>query len=159
MERDCHMITIADILEPEHIELELKMANQSEAINHVASLLREDARVIDWDAFYKGLLSKQPCLSAAEGTEICIPHTRTEGVTGMVMSAGRSRSGIIVPEAEWPVHFIFVIGVPVALAADYLRIIGALTRIFKDAAAKDRLRQVQKPEEFLHLLASAEMKL
>ena len=52
-----------------------------------------------------------------------------------------------------------MIGVPVALAADYLRIIGALARIFKDPATKEKLRQTQNAEEFLQLLASAEMKL
>jgi mannitol/fructose-specific phosphotransferase system IIA component (Ntr-type) len=153
------MITIADILRPEAIDLDVKMANQGEAIHHVASLLKEDERVTDWNAFYKGLLTRQPCLAAAGGSEICIPHTRTESVTGMVMSAGRSRNGIVIPDAEWPIHFIFVIGVPLALAADYLRIIGAMTRIFKDPAAKDLLRQAGKPEQFLQLLASAEMKM
>jgi mannitol/fructose-specific phosphotransferase system IIA component (Ntr-type) len=153
------MITIADILHPEQIDLDLKMTNQEEAINHVAALLREDDRVTDWNVFYQGLSSKQPCVAAASGSEICIPHTRTDSVTGMVMSAGRSKAGIVVPGAEWPIHFIFVIGVPVALAADYLRIIGAMTRIFRDPDAKERLRRTEKPEEFLQLLASAEMKL
>ena len=153
------MITIADILRPEHIDLDLKMANQEEAVNHVASLLRDDARVTDWNAFYQGLTSTQPSLAGPGGAEICIPHTRTDSVTGMVMSAGRSEAGILVAEAEWPIHFVFVIGVPVALAADYLRIIGALTRIFKDSAAKDRLRRTEKPADFLKLLASGEMKL
>lgn len=152
------MTTISDILEPEHIDLDLKMTNQHEAINHVASLLKEDERVTDWNAFYQGLLSRQPCLAGAGGTDICIPHARTDGVSGMVMSAGRSEAGIIVPDAEWPVRFIFVIGVPVALAADYLRIIGALTRIFKAAQNRDRLRQARQPAEFLELLAAAEMK-
>ena len=153
------MITISDILHPQDIDLELKTTNQEEAINHVASLLREDERVNDWNAFYKGLGSKQPCVAAAGGTEICIPHTRTDSVTGMVMSAGRSKKGVIVKGADVPVHFVFVIGVPVALAADYLRIIGALARIFKDAALKESLRQAQTAEAFLQLLASAEMKL
>jgi len=153
------MITIADILHPRDIELDLKATNQEEAINHVASLLREDDRVTDWNAFYKGLGSKQPCVAAAGGTEICIPHTRTDSVTGMVMSAGRSQKGIMVKGADAPVHFVFVIGVPVALAADYLRIIGALARIFKDPAVKDSLRQAKTSEAFLQLLATAEMKL
>ena len=153
------MITIADILHPRDIDLELKTTNQEEAINHVASLLREAERVTDWNTFYKGLGSKQPCVAAAGGTEICIPHTRTDSVTGMVMSAGRSSKGIAIKGADAPVHYIFVIGVPVALAADYLRIIGALTRIFKDPAAKDRLRDAKSPEEFVQLLAAAEMKL
>jgi mannitol/fructose-specific phosphotransferase system IIA component (Ntr-type) len=153
------MITISDILRPEAIDLELKMAHQEEAINHVASLLREDERVKDWNAFYQGLSSKQPCLEAAGGTAICIPHTRTDSVTGMVMSVGRSKAGILVPGEGKPIHFIFVIGVPLALAADYLRIIGALTRIFKEPAGMDQLRQAQGGEEFLQLLSSAEMKL
>ena len=129
------MITISDILHTDQIDLDLKMINQEEAIHHVASMLREDDRVKDWNVFYQGLSSTQPCLAAAGGTEICIPHTRTESVSNMVMSAGRSKAGIAVPGVEWPVHFIFVIGVPKELAADYLRIIGAMTRIFRDQTA------------------------
>jgi len=159
MERHRDMITIADILNPEQIDLDLKMTHQEEAVNHVASMLREDDRVKDWGVFYKGLTSMQPCLAAAGGTEICIPHTRTDSVTGMVMAAGRSKAGIMVPGEKWPVHFIFVIGVPAAMASDYLRIIGAMTRIFRDHAAKDALRGAQSPEQFLQLLSSAEMKL
>lgn len=153
------MITIGDILKPEHIDLDLKMTNQQEAINHVAGFLREDERVTDWNAFYTGLASQQPCLAASGGTEICIPHTRTDNVTGMVMSAGRSASGILVPGEKWPIHFIFVIGVQVALAADYLRIIGAMTRIFRDPVLKEKLRAVPTREEFLQLLTTGEMKL
>jgi len=153
------MITIADILHPEDIDLDLKMSNQEEAVNHVAALLREDERVTDWNTFYQGLSSKTSHLAAAEGAEICIPHTRTESVTGMVMSAGRSQAGILVPGVKLPIHFIFAIGVPVALAADYLRIIGALARIFKTSDSRDRLRRAKDPAEFLQLLASAEMKL
>jgi len=159
MERHRAVITIDDILRPEHIDLDLKAATQDEAILSVASLLKEDDRVTDWDAFYKSLQTVQPCLAAAGGAGICIPHGRTDSVTGMVMSAGRSHAGVIVPESESPVHFIFVIGVPLALAADYLRIIGAMTRIFKESGLKTRLRRAKKPEEFLRRLTSAEMKL
>jgi len=153
------MITIADILHPKDIDLDLKMSNQEEAINHVAALLKEDDRIKDWNAFYSGLASKQPCVAAAGGTEICIPHTRTNSVTSMVLAVGRSRGGIVVKEADFPVHFIFVIGVPLALAADYLRIIGALARIFKEPMSRERLRKAESPEKFLELLAAAEMKL
>jgi mannitol/fructose-specific phosphotransferase system IIA component (Ntr-type) len=150
---------IDDILRPEHIDLDLKATSQEEAILHVASLLKGDGRVRDWEEFYKGLLSEQPCVAAAGGTEICIPHARTDSVSSMVMSAGRSQAGILVPGLKSPIHFVFVIGVPLELAADYLRIIGAMTRIFRDGAAKKRLRRTRKPGEFLQLLASAEMKL
>lgn len=153
------MVTIGDILRPESIDLDLKTANREEAINHVASLLKEDDRVTDWNVFYKGLSSMEPCLAAAGKTGICIPHTRTESVTGMVMSVGRSAPGIAIPGLECPVHFVFVIGVPLALAADYLRIIGALTRIFRNSTNKNALRNARSKADFVQLLAAAEMKL
>ena len=151
------MITIEDILHLDDIDLDLKMTNQEEATNHVASLLKEDERVTDWNEFYKGLASIKPCIGAAGGTGVCIPHTRTNSVTGMVMSAGRSRNGIVVKGAEGPVHFVFVIGVPVALAADYLRIIGALARIFKDPATEQELRKTDRADEFVAILSSGEI--
>jgi mannitol/fructose-specific phosphotransferase system IIA component (Ntr-type) len=153
------MITIADTLRPAHIDLDVKISNQEEAVHHLAALLKEDERVADWTAFYEGLTGMKPCTAAIGGSGMCIPHARTNGVTGMVMSAGRSRAGVTVQDVEGLVHFIFVIGVPFALAADYLRVIGALARIFKDPATREKLMRTESAEEFVTLLGSAEMKL
>ena len=48
------MITIADILRPDHIDLDLKQANQQEAVLHVANLLRNDERVWTGTASTRG---------------------------------------------------------------------------------------------------------
>ena len=79
----------------------------------------------------------------------------------MVMSVGRN----IIPTAasgEYlapTVQYTFVIGVPITLASDYLRIIGALARIFKDPATEARLRIATTPGEFLAVLVKKEMLL
>lgn len=153
------MITISSILQPRHIDIDLKETNQEEAIFKVASLLKEDERVRDWNEFYNSLKSKNPCVAAGEEFEICIPHARTNVVTSMVISVGRSVRGIAFPNTKNSIHYIFVIGVPVAMAADYLRIIGALARIFKENAAESALRAANNPTEFLQLLTEWEMKL
>ena len=151
------MITIADILQPRGIDLDLKPTTPQEAVFQVASLLKDDERVADWTAFYNGLASRNPCIAANEEFEICIPHARTNAVSSMVMSAGRSTAGILFAGAQAKVHYIFVIGVPAALAADYLRIIGALARIFKDPTVE--LNATTTTGEFLRILSSMEMKL
>lgn len=153
------MITISDILTPRQIELDLKPATQQEAIFHTASLLKEDDRVLDWNAFYNALTSKNPCVAAGEDFEICIPHARTQAVSSMVMSVGRSAAGISFPGSKSKIHYIFVIGVPAALAADYLRIIGALARVFKDTAAEKSLHDATNAGVFLEILTATEMKL
>lgn len=151
------MIHIASILQLHHIDLDLQKTSQEEAIYHVAALLKEDQRVLDWNEFYVGLASKTACIATGQEFEIWIPHTRTNSVSSMVMSAGRS--GTAVLNSQEKTHYIFVIGVPVAMAADYLRIIGALARTFKSLIAEPMLRAQSNPAEFLRLLAEWEIKL
>jgi mannitol/fructose-specific phosphotransferase system IIA component (Ntr-type) len=75
----------------------------------------------------------------------------------MVMSVGRSE--LNTETGSRVIQYTFVIGVPIALASDYLRIIGALARIFKDPATEARLRTVDSARDFLAILVQREVKL
>ena len=153
------MITIGDVLRPEQIDLDLPEVNEEEAIFRVASMLKETRHVTDWNAFYSGLTSRAACVSAGKEFEICIPHARTSAVDTMVMSAGRSDGGIVFPRVKAKIHYIFVIGVPSALAADYLRIIGALARIFRNPVSEKALRNAPDAGSFLQILTQGEVAL
>ena len=146
------MITITDILLPGHIELDLQQTNHDEAILHVANLLKDDQRVADWPAFYEGLTARPPTFAQAGDFEICIPHARTNSVTSMIMGIGRSLEGIEIPGHAMKMRYIVVVGVPVACAAEYLRIVGALARIFKDPRSEAHLFTAKQPKTFLEIL-------
>jgi len=77
----------------------------------------------------------------------------------MVMSVGRSAAGIAFPGVDLPVRYIFCIAVPRALAADYLRIVGLLARVFKDPTAERELHAADTPSGFIALLSHREAKL
>ena len=153
------MNTIADILRPEDVALGLKAATHEEAINEVAALLRHDERVLDWEALLAGFRQAAPCLPVSPEFAICIPHTRTDQVTAMVISAGRSAAGIVFPGCEPRVRYLFCIGVQHVLAADYLRIVGLLARIIKDPASERRLWAVASGAAFVDELSRLEAKL
>ncbi len=151
------MITIADILRPAHVDLDVKQTNQEEAVLHVANLLRNDDRILDWSGFYEGLIVRPPTVAAGSDFGISIPHVRTNCVAGMIMAIGCSPKGIVVPGREMKMHYIFAIGVPTAWAADYLRIVGALARIFKNPRAVAELRSAGTVEEFVAILREKEL--
>jgi mannitol/fructose-specific phosphotransferase system IIA component (Ntr-type) len=154
------MITISDILRPNHIALDLRATEAKSAIDEVTALLKNNPGVSDWDALHKGVHNAAPCLpEPAGGFSLCIPHTRGECVSSMVMSVGRSGAGIIFPGVALPVRYLFCIGVPRALAADYLRIVGLLARVFKDRAAEEELRVIQSASDFVNRLSVREAKL
>ncbi len=154
------MITIGDLLHHDHILLELHSTEPKDAINEVAALMKNDPAVLDWETLIKGVHASAPCLpEPGGGFAICIPHTRGECVNGMVMSVGCSQAGIVFPGVELPVRYLFCIAVPRALAADYLRIVGLLARVFKDRQTESALREAQTGAEFVELLSRREAKL
>ena len=154
------MITIADLLPADHVALDLAATTPRAAIDEVAALMKNDVAVDDWSALLAGVHAVAPCLPEVEGGfAICIPHTRGECVSTMVMSVGRSAAGVPFPGVDLRVRYIFCIAVPRALAADYLRIVGLLARVFKDPAAECELRAAGTPADFINLLSRRETKL
>lgn len=152
------MISIADTLEPDRIRLTLSSDLSSIAIDEVASTLRNVPEVLDWDELHAGLHRSSPCIAGGEFA-ICFPHARTDAVTSMVMAVGRSLTGMKFPNCEIPVRYIFCIGVPKALASDYLRIMGLLARVLKQPKTEQALRNAQTPLEFIHHLSVLEATL
>jgi PTS system nitrogen regulatory IIA component len=154
------MIHIYDTLRPEHILLGLAAADPESATEALVDKLRDDERVLDWATFYEAVRKHPPCrVSDGAAFGICIPHARTEAVSGMVLAAARLARDTIFPECEKPVRYVFCLGVPQEMAADYLRIAGLLMRIFTDAATEEALRTAQNGEAFLSALESLEVKL
>lgn len=154
------MISIADTLEPDRIRLSLNSSISSIAIDEVAATMRNVPEVLDWDELHAGLHRSAPCLAETGGQfAICLPHARTDAVTSMVMAVGRSDAGVKFQGCEAPVRYIFCIGVPKALANDYLRIVGLLARILKLPRTEQALNSATTPVEFIHHLSVLEASL
>jgi len=153
------MLTIPDILNPRHVLLNLQASTGDEAIQQVASLLRQDDRVRDWVGFYNTLKDRAHCVETSANFQICIPHTRTDCVNNMVMSVGRAPEGVIFPGTSMPVRYIFCIGLPKEMASEYLRIIGSIARFFKDPLIIERLDAAKTAQEFIAILGEKEMAL
>ena len=154
------MITIGHLLQPDHVALDLRATTPAAAIDEVAALVKGDPDVLDWGALLAGVQASAPCLpEPGGGFSLCIPHTRGDCVSAMVMCVGRSAAGIVFPGVALPVRYFFCIAVPRELAADYLRIVGLLARVYKDRAAEGELRAVATVPEFVELLSRREAKL
>lgn len=151
------MISLGNTLKVQDILLQLKSEDVPGGLIEIAGLLRNDRRVSDWPAFLSALEAKAQCGDTKCG--ICIPHARTDAVQTLVMACGRSNKGLKMPGIEERIHYIFVVGVPHALVAEYLRVIGALARLVRDKATETKLRNATTAEEFHGILAGGETKL
>ncbi len=152
------MTPIGDILRPEQINLTLAAKDKAGAIDEVLGKLRGDPRVKDFDVLRTVVEQRNAPAIAENGCGICLAHGRTDSVGSLVLAVGRS-TGFPCPEVKEPVRLVFVAGIPNAVTAEYLRIVGAIARICRDRHQLERLLAAKTAEHFLDLLSAGEMKL
>lgn len=153
------MTPISDVLQPDHVNLALSAKSQSEAVEAVLSKLNGDPRVTNFAQLEEAVKARNAPAISENGWGICLAHGRTDSVTELVMAAGRVTPGFSCRDVKDPVRLVFVAGIPSAFDSEYLRIVGAIARICRDRHQFERLLAAKTPEDFIHLLGTAEVKL
>ena|SRR5450432_1402903 len=148
------VLSIAEILTPALIELDLKSDNETTAIREVAGMLDENPSMIDAAKFYDDVVSREKACATAMGNGVAFPHARTAAVNQIVMAIGRSQKGIRFEQCGQTVHLILLIGTPVEMVREYLGLVGKLARRLKQEHVRQQLMQAATSQEFLSALAT-----
>lgn len=150
---------LSSLLDPSRIRLSVQSNKRTVALNEVARLLDGHPDVTNYQGFYNELLARERLDTTCLGNEIALPHARTEHVQKIVMAIGRSDTGVLFENSNQTVKLLFVLGTPKSNPTDYLQIVSALCKIFKDPANRDALLAAATPEAFIQAIADAEEKL
>jgi mannitol/fructose-specific phosphotransferase system IIA component (Ntr-type) len=149
-------VSIAQLLDPSRVALNLAEKRRSPAINEVARLLEGNPDVTNFAAFYNELLARERVEPTCIGNEIALPHARSEHASRIVLAVGRSQQGVTFDTTGQIVRLIFVIAVPKAMPMEYLALVGHLCRLLKEPGLRDALMNATTPEEFIGAIATAE---
>lgn len=152
-------IRISKILVPEAVRLDLQARERCPAIHEVIEQLAGSVSVVNLEGFHQEVLAREKIESTCLGNGVAFPHARTDHVKGLVIAVGRSARGVDFETVHQTVHLIFVIGTPKKMVTDYLAVVGALARLLKDDGLRDKLMQAATAEEFVSVLAAAELRL
>ncbi|MFA6960950.1 MAG: PTS sugar transporter subunit IIA [Opitutaceae bacterium] len=150
---------LSTLLDPSRITLNVQSAKRTVALNEVARLLDGHADVTNFQGFYNELLARERLDTTCLGNEIALPHARTEHVQKIVIAVGRSDTGVHFENSNQNVKLMFVLGTPKSNPTDYLQIVSALCKIFKDPANREALMKASSPESFITAIVTAEEKL
>lgn len=150
---------IRDILEVTDILLDVEESTLSNAVMKTALLLRGRPEISDWNAFSQQLNSVTGSGLCSLGNGVCIPHVRTTHATDLVIAVSRLAAPMEGVGGEGPVQHLFVMAVPVRLSSEYLRLVGAIARVFKNKAAVARLGLAPTPTSYLRVLEQEELRV
>lgn len=151
------MTPIDDILQADHVKLNLASRDKTGAVQEVLAQLKNATQVKDFPALELAVKERNAPAIVESGCGICLAHGRTNAVSTLIMAAGRSRDGIVCDELSDPVRLVFVAGIPPAFNAEYLRIVGAIARICRDKRQLDRLLAARTARQFVDILTAGEV--
>lgn len=150
---------LSTLLDPSRIRLQVQSIKRTVALNEVARLLEGHPDVTNYQGFYNELLARERLDTTCLGNEIALPHARTEHVQKIVIAVGRSDAGVLFENSNQTVKLMFVLGTPKSNPTDYLQVVSALCKIFKDPSNREALMSAGSPEQFIQAIITAEEKL
>jgi fructose PTS system EIIBC or EIIC component len=148
------MIRVRGTLFPEHILLGLTAQSREEIYRQLAESLRSDTRISDWKEFWRILAERDAAGKVNLEYGLTLPHVRSSVVTKMLMAFARLAEPL--QENDGPLQFVVLVGIPRAMDAEYLRLIGTLMRVFRNEKLRQKLLTAQKPTEILQIFERGE---
>lgn len=135
------------------IQLQLRANDPRDGLEEVLSHLRSDHRIQDWEKLRALLLenARNDAFKECPGT-MFLHHGRTESVSSLVLAVGRSAEGFSGSSSSKKTHLIFVAAIPEAMNNEYLRILGAISRVCREENCVKELLEAKSGEAFLSLL-------
>ena len=148
-------ITLADLLNPKHVQLTTRSRSAETAIRELVTLLLSDEPVAEPETFADQIIARERANPSEVEHGVVFPHARTDLVERIVLAIGRSRAGIRFGKTAQRANLIFLIGVPQRLVSDYLVCVGALARIARSDTIRSELLRAPTPDEFIAILRTA----
>lgn len=149
-------VRLSTLLHPSRINLHVRNARRTMALNEVARLLETHPDMRNFHGFYQELLARERIDATSLGNEIALPHARTEHVGAIVIAVGRSEAGVHFEKTNERVRLMFVLGTPKTNPGDYLQVVSSLCRLLKEPSHRDALLRAATPEEFIAAVGQAE---
>ncbi len=144
------MISLEDALSIRNIVLDAEASDIAAAIDKAISLLQHDPQMLDWDAFSQAVNEREKKSGTSIGGGLLLPHGRGDFVKNLVMSFVRLRTPI--EHLGEKISYLIAVAVPSSMAADYLRLVGAIARVFRDPEARAGLGELNTARELLDWL-------
>ena len=86
---------------------------------------------------------------------LAFPHVRGIEGGGLTLALGVSKKGVPFDEQGSVAHFIFLVTIPSAVSAFYLRLLSGLTETFLKPQNRDALLAAETPEQLWKALIKA----
>lgn len=144
-------------LQEEGIILDLKSRNKEGVLREMAANMQQQLPQLDADGIFQVVRDREMIGSTGVGNGIAIPHGKMSELDRVLLSFGRSGNGIgFDSQDNQPVHLLVMILSPEEMVDDYLKTLGAVSRLLKDPGTRRHLRATDSLGDIVAAFRSAD---
>lgn len=146
------MIELGDILSPGAVVLDLKAGSKRQVLRALAERVAE-AHGLEAATVLEALLGREKLGTTGIGDGLAIPHAKLAELQRLVGMFARLETpvGFDALDDE-PVDLVFLLLAPTEAAADHLKALARVARVFRDEALCRDLRRAATPGQAYDLL-------
>lgn len=152
-------ITLADVLDPRRVVLQLRATVSKDALREIVDAMQAESTLRDPEKFVAEVCAREEVHTTYMGDGVAFPHARTDLVEEILLGIGRSTEGIPLGENGERAQLIFLIAVPRRMVNDYLICVGALARLTRDSAMREKLMSAKTAQELVGILREGSLVL
>lgn len=146
---------ISELISSDHIITDLKAHSKQDALAELTGVLLSDNKNLDRESVLPILLEREKMGSTGIGEGVAIPHGKLKELDRVIISFGRSVSGVPFDSVDGkPVHLFFLLLAPEESAGLYLRILAKISRFLKNPVFREKLLQAQSAQEITEIIRS-----
>lgn len=151
---------IIDVLKKESIISDLKAMDKRGVLEEMVGDVAIKSAGLDKERLLEILLEREKLGSTGIGYGVAIPHGKLKNLDCLVVTFGRSVTGIDYQSLDnKPAHLFFLILAPEDSAAAHLKILARISKLLKDPSFRKKLLSASSRDEIFHAIAEEEGKL
>ena len=149
------MNDLTDLIAPEAILPRLAASSRRQALQALADVLAKTAGV-NARAVFDAVLMRERLSGTGVGEGVAIPHAPVEDVTRPIAAFARLETPLDFDALdERPADLVFMLLSPPDKGADHLKALARVSRFFRRADVRDKLRAARGVDDLSALFASA----
>lgn len=146
-------MNIQDMLNKEHMIENLKSRTKKEVLVELSDVFLHNDTDINRDTVFEVLMEREKLGSTGIGDGIAIPHGKLAGLEKLIVSFGRSVTGVDFDSLDGkPVHIFFLLLAPENSAGQHLKALARISRMLKDISFRESLLTAETSDDAYNLI-------
>ena len=149
---------IVEFLQAAAVVDDLRGTSAQAVLAELARPLATSSKV-DGQRLLDTLLEREKLGSTGIGDGVAIPHGKVAGLPAIMASFGRSREGVDFSAIDGkPTYLFFTLFAPENSAGAHLKALARISRIFKNPAFRESIRNAKDAAEMFRLIEAEDAK-